>query len=148
MLRLFITSRFALLAVASLALPGCSGKTPAPDNTPKTETTADATSGAYKVNFRVDPNPPVGAKENNIHVNIEDSGGKPVSDAQVHVTVTMPAMPEKKMPEMKNAADLPWTGSDYSAPLQFSMAGGWNLEVEAKRGNEVLTTYKTHLEAK
>jgi len=83
-----------------------------------------------------------------MHVTVEDSSGKPVSDAQVHVTLTMPAMPEKKMPEMKNGADLPWTGSDYSAPVQVTMAGGWNVEVEAKRGAEVLGKHETRFDAK
>src|SRR5438128_1218856 len=103
-------SFFAILAVAVITLSGCGTKT---EEAPKTETPAPAAStpGQYKINFRVDPNPPVGAKENSIHVTVEDSGGKPVSDAQVHVTFTMPAMPEMKMPEMKNGADLPWTGS-------------------------------------
>jgi nitrogen fixation protein FixH len=83
-----------------------------------------------------------------VHVTVEDGAGKQVSDAQVRVTLTMPAMPEMKMPEMKNSADLPWTGSDYSAPVQVTMAGGWNVEVEAKRGSEVLGKYETRFEAK
>jgi hypothetical protein len=117
---------------------------------PPTDTSAPGTSasGAYKINLRIDPNPPAGAKENTMHVTVEDSAGKPVSDAQVHITLTMPAMPEMKMPEMKNGADLPWTGSEYSAPVQVTMAGGWNVEVEAKRGNEVLGKYETRIDAK
>ena len=136
---------FTVLAVTVIVLSGCGNNAPAPTDAPAPATSAP---GAYKINFRVDPNPPVGAKENTMHVTVEDSAGKPVSDAQVHVTLTMPAMPEMKMPEMKNAADLPWTGSDYSAPVQVTMAGGWNVEVEAKRGTEVLGKHETRLDAK
>jgi hypothetical protein len=97
---------------------------------------------------KVDPNPPAGGKENTIHVTVQDGSGKPVADAQVHLTLTMPAMPEMKMPEMKNTADLPWTGTDYSGPAQIMMAGGWTLDVEARRGSEVLAKDQTHLNAK
>jgi len=138
----------AILGVVALGLAGCGSNTSTPEKTSKTETPAANPAGGYKIAFRVDPNPPAGAKENAMHVTVEDSAGKSVSDAQVHVTLTMPPMPDKKMPEMKNGADLPWTGSDYSAPVQVTMAGGWKVEVEAKRGSEVLSKYETDIEAK
>ena len=134
-----------ILAVTVIALSACGNNAPAPTDTPAPAASAP---GAYKITFRVDPNPPAGAKENTMHVSVEDGAGKQVSDAQVRVTLTMPAMPEMKMPEMKNGADLPWTGSDYSAPVQVTMAGGWNVEVEAKRGSEVLGKYETRFDAK
>lgn len=109
---------------------------------------APAAGGAHTMNFRVEPDPPAGGKDNTVHVTVMDSTGKPVTDAEVHMTITMPAMPEMKMPEMKNAADLKWNGSDYSGPIQISMAGGWNVVVEAKRGNEVLATHKSSITAK
>jgi nitrogen fixation protein FixH len=96
----------------------------------------------------VEPDPPAGAKDNMVHVGIQDGSGKTVNDAQVHLTFTMPAMPEMKMPEMKNGADLTWNGTDYSATVPITMAGSWNVEVEAKRGGETLTKYETKLTAK
>jgi len=138
----------ATALAATLSLSACGEKSA---DAPKAEAVAPASTpatGSYKLNFRVDPNPPTGAKENAMHVTVEDSSGKPVADAQVHITLTMPAMPEMKMPEMKNGADLPWTGSDYSAPVQVTMKGGWNVEVEAKRSGEVLGKYETKLDGK
>ena len=137
---------FTITLAMSLVLAGCGSEAPKEPSAP-----ADApapSSGTSTIALRVDPNPPAGAKENTIHVTVQDASGKPISDAQVHMTLTMPANPAIKMAEMKNAADLPWTGSDYSGPVQIMMAGGWDVVVEAKRGNDVLATYKTHLEAK
>ena len=39
----------------------------------------------------------------------------------------MPAMPAMNMPEMRNNAELKWTGSEYTGPIQIMMAGGWNV---------------------
>jgi hypothetical protein len=107
-----------------------------------------ATSGAFKMTVKFDPDPPQGAKQNTIHVVLVDAAGKPVSDAQVRLAFTMPAMPAMNMPEMKNGAELKWTGSDYAGPIQILMAGGWNVAVEARRGNELLTTAQTHVNAR
>ena len=139
-----------MLSSAVLLLAACGGE-PAkePDAPAATPAPADSTAGgAHTITFRVDPDPPAGGKDNTVHVMVMDSTGKPVADAEVHMTITMPAMPEMKMPEMTNAADLKWNGSDYSGPIQISMAGGWNIVVEAKRGNEVLATHKSSISAK
>lgn len=108
-----------------------------------------ASGGAgYKLTFRIDPDPPQGAKQNTLHVTLTDPAGKPVSDAQVRLTFTMPAMPTMNMPEMRNGAELKWTGSDYSGPIQIIMAGGWNVGIEARRGNEILATTQTRINAR
>lgn len=134
----------AILAATGIALAACGSK---PSNEQSTAPVGNA-AGTYTIATRVEPNPPMGGKENTIHITVQDGTGKPVSDALVHLTLTMPAMPEMKMPEMKNSADLPWTGSDYSGPVQFMMAGGWTVDVEARRGGEVLAKYQTHLAAR
>ena len=139
-------SFLTVIGALGLVLSGC-GNTASNESTSPTAS-APPSSTDYKVSFRVDPDPPTGAKENSAHVTLLDGSGKPVSDAQVHVQFTMPAMPEMKMPEMSNGADLSWNGTDYSGPIQITMAGGWNVEVEAKRGGEVLTKYQTKLTAK
>ena len=137
---------FTIALAISLVLAGCGSESPKQPSAPPDAPAPS--SGTPTIALRVDPNPPAGAKDNTVHVTVQDTSGKPISDAQVHMTLTMPANPAVKMAEMKNAADLPWTGSDYSAPVQIMMAGGWDVVVEVKRGNEVLATYKTHLEAK
>jgi len=105
-------------------------------------------TSAYKLTFRIEPDPPQGAKQNTIHVALTDAAGKPISDAQVRLTFTMPAMPAMNMPEMKNGAELKWTGSDYTGPIQIIMAGGWNVGIEARRGNELLATTQAHINAR
>ncbi len=102
----------------------------------------------FKFTFRIDPDPPQGAKENTIHVTLTDPSGKPVSDAQVRLTFIMPAMPAMNMAEMRNTAELKWTGSEYTGPIQIMMAGGWNVAIEARRGNELLATAQAHVNAR
>jgi hypothetical protein len=123
-------SRIAILTIIGLlglVLSGCgnpqSNESATPPAAPSTPG-KPASSGDYKVSFRVDPDPPAGAKENTVLVTLQDGSGKPVSDAQVHVQFTMPAMPEMKMPEMSNGTDLSWNGTDYSGPIQVTMADG------------------------
>ena len=114
----------------------------------ETSTSAATPASAYKLTFKMEPDPPQGAKQNTIHVGLTDASGKAVSDAQVRLTFTMPAMPAMNMPEMKNGAELRWTGSEYTGPIQILTAGGWNVGIEARRGNEVLATSQTHINAR
>jgi RND family efflux transporter MFP subunit len=108
---------------------------------------APAASG-YKMTFRITPDPPRGSRENTLHVTLTDPAGKPVPDAQVRLTFTMPAMPAMNMPEMRNGAELKWTGAEYTGPISILMAGGWNVAIEARRGNEILATTQTHINAR
>jgi hypothetical protein len=114
------------------------------------ESSTPATPGGtgYRMTLRIDPDPPQGAKQNTLHVTLTDPSGKPVGDAQVRLTFTMPAMPAMNMPEMKNGAELKWTGSEYTGTIAIMMAGGWNVAVEARRGGAVLATTQTHINAR
>jgi hypothetical protein len=49
---------------------------------------------------------------------------------------------------MTNGAELKWTGSEYTGPIQIMMAGSWNVGIEARRGNEVLATSQVHVNAR
>jgi len=111
-------------------------------------TSAAPAGNGYKMTLRIDPDPPQGARQNTLHVTLTDPIGKPVRDAQVRLTFTMPAMPAMNMPEMRNGAELKWTGSEYTGPIEIMMAGGWNVAVEARRGNEVLATTQSHINAR
>jgi hypothetical protein len=132
-----------ILAATGIGLAGCGNK---PVNEQSAGPAGNST-GTYTISTRVEPDLPTGGKENTIHVTVQEGTGKAVSDAQVHLTFTMAAMPEMKMPEMKNTADLPWNGSDYAGPVQIMMAGNWTVDVEARRGGEVLAKYQMHLNA-
>ena len=111
-----------------------------------TETTPSAQSTA-KIIFSVEPNPPKGARDNTFHVTLEDSGGKPIPDADVTVTFVMPAMPSMSMPEMRASFKLPYTNGMYMGKGNIPMAGSWNVSVEAKHNGQVLAAYRTRLNA-
>ena len=100
-----------------------------------------------KITLAVDPNPPKGARDNMFHVTVLDANGKAVPDADVTVTLVMPAMPSMSMPEMRNSFKLPFTGGMYMGKGNVPMAGSWNVSVEAKRNGQVLATYRTRLNA-
>jgi len=107
--------------------------------------TESAAANDYKTAFRIDPDPPVGGKDHTIHVAVVDPAGKPVTDAQVRLTFIMPAMPAMGMPEIRNSAELKWDGKEFSGPFHISEAGSWNVLVEARRGNQSISVFRTSL---
>lgn len=110
---------------------------------------AEPAAGAtYSFTFRTSPEPPAPGKDNSAHVTVLDSSGKPVRDAEVRVTAVMPAMPSMGMPEMRDTADLRWVGSEYTGPLKVSMAGPWNVLVEARRNDQLIATYRTRFDVR
>jgi Cu(I)/Ag(I) efflux system membrane fusion protein len=100
-----------------------------------------------KLTFRSDPETPHSNSDATLHVILLDSLGKPVSDAQVKVTLVMPAMPAMGMGEMRAAADLIWKGSDYVGTIKVPTAGSWNVEVNAVRSGQLLGSYHARLNA-
>ena len=100
-----------------------------------------------KIACTVEPNPAKGAADNLFHVRLVDSAGKPITDAQVTVTLVMPAMPAMGMPEMRNSFQLPFVQGMYMGKGNVGMAGSWNLSVEARRNGQVIGTYRTLLKA-
>jgi len=102
---------------------------------------------SYSVTFRTAPAPPAAGQDNSAHVTVLDSSGKAVSDAQVRVIALMPAMPSMGMPEMRHSTDLSWRGSEYTGQLSVGMPGSWNVVVEARRGSQLLATYRTRFDA-
>jgi Cu(I)/Ag(I) efflux system membrane fusion protein len=105
------------------------------------------TVSQMKLTFRSDPETPRGNSDATLHVILLDSSGKPVSDAQVKVTLVMPAMPTMGMGEMRAAADLIWKGSDYVGTIKVPTAGSWNVEVNAVRSGQLLSSYHARLNA-
>ena len=102
---------------------------------------------SYSVTFRTAPAPPAAGQDNSAHATVLDSSGKAVSDAQVRVIALMPAMPSMGMPEMRHSTDLSWRGSEYTGQLSVGMPGSWNVVVEARRGSQLLATYRTRFDA-
>ena len=105
-------------------------------------------SAQFKVSFRSDPATPQGGTEATVHVSVKDAAGKPVTDAQVHVTLFMPAMPAMGMGEMREAATLTASDSEYAGRIKVPTPGTWTVTVEVNRGGQRLTNYRTSLNAK
>ncbi len=100
-----------------------------------------------KFTFRSDPETPRGNSHTTLHVTVLDASGKPVTDAQVKVTLIMPAMPAMGMGEMRAAGDLAWKGSDYVGTIKVPTAGSWNVDVNASRNGQLLGSYRARLNA-
>lgn len=135
------TSTFAMAALLAVAVLAHS--TAFTDDTGK-----KAGSAKYKVTFKTEPEPPKGAQENTFRVTVSDPKGQPVRDADVGVTLVMPAMPEMNMPEMKSSANLKWTGTEYTGKASIAMAGPWKVTVKVTRNGKVVALHKTDIEAK
>jgi Cu(I)/Ag(I) efflux system membrane fusion protein/cobalt-zinc-cadmium efflux system membrane fusion protein len=103
-----------------------------------------------RIEFNANPDPLKAGGDNTFEARVLDTDGKPVADAQVVLTFVMPAMPSMNMPEMKSTVALQWTPnrSMYVGTGHPSMAGTWNLIVEARRNNAVTATFHTHMGAR
>jgi len=107
-------------------------------------------SAAPAITYHVAPDPPRGGEDSRWQVTLMDRGGKPVPDAQVSVTVVMPAMPSMSMPEMRNSFDLRWnaTQQQYEGSGRIPMAGSWTVTITATKNGQALATTRGHLIAK
>jgi membrane fusion protein, copper/silver efflux system len=107
-----------------------------------------AEQSTARISFRVEPDPAKGGADNTFHIMLTGSDGNAVADAQVKVTLTMPAMPAMNMPEMRNSFDVPFIGGMYMGKGTVPMEGSWNVMVEASRNGKVIASHRTRLTAK
>ncbi len=91
-----------------------------------------------------------GGQENAFQARLTDAGGQPISDAQVTVTLVMPAMTSMNMPEMRNSFVLSWSAGQriYEGKGTVPMAGSWNTTVEAQKNGAVIASARMRLSAK
>jgi membrane fusion protein, copper/silver efflux system len=103
-----------------------------------------------KIAYHVEPEPAKGGADGLFTVTLADADGKPIPDAQVTVTLVMPAMPSMNMPEMRNSFDLRWDPGhqSYAGSGRVPMAGSWNVTVVATKNGQGLATTRGHLAAK
>lgn len=100
--------------------------------------TQQATGERLDITFRSQPDPPQSG-DNVFEVTVKGPDGQPVADAEVTVTLFMPAMPSMSMPAMKNEAKLPAVGNGvYRGAGQVMMAGRWDVTVTVSRDGERL----------
>jgi len=117
------------------------------EDSSKSSATASAEPSTVKLTLSVDPNPAKGGSDNMFHVSLTDLGGNAITDAQVTITLVMPAMPSMQMPEMRNSFAVPFAQGMYMGKGNVPMAGSWNVLVEAQRGGQSIATYRTRLSA-
>ena len=114
---------------------------------PVARSAANAKPATARVTFRTDPSPAKGGASNTIVVEVRDGSGKPITDAQVKVTLVMPAMPEMGMAEMRQSAELKWDEKQYSGNVTVPTTGTWNVTVEVNRDGQRVAVYRTTLRA-
>jgi nitrogen fixation protein FixH len=104
-------------------------------------------SAQFKVSFHSDPATPRGGAEVALRVSVQDAAGKSVTDAQVQVTLFMPAMPAMGMAEVRETATLTPMGSAYAGGIKVPTPGTWTVMVAVSRGGKLLTNYRSSLNA-
>ena len=106
---------------------------PAPGDAP-----AGVTGPRLDISFRVQPDPPR-AGENTFEVSVRDAEGQPVANADVTVTLFMPAMPSMNMPAMRSQAKLPPAGDGvYRGTADVMTPGRWDVTVDVGRDGQRL----------
>ncbi len=108
------------------------------------EYTAQKKAGDYVVDIKMDKDPPV-VGTNNVEIAITDKAGKPVTDAKVQMSASMPAMPG--MPAMENKGEAKLDGVKYKTKIDLSMGGSWNMNVRITVGGKT-TTVKFTVDAR
>lgn len=114
-------------------------------NSNKTEATA---SGDNAATLNIEIVEPKTAKvgSNEIRVAINDASGYPVTDAEVDMKLFMPPM--GNMAAMTSRATLKHRGKgEYSATVDFQMAGTWEATITVKRAGNVIGLKKTTIAA-
>ena len=105
---------------------------------PSAAQTAAKAAPAKKLDIAFTSSPkPTKIGENTFEVIVKDAAGKPVTDADVSVLLTMPAMPAMKMPAMRNEVKLKHAGAGkYTGTGQVMMTGLWTVTVSVRQNGE------------
>ena len=90
-------------------------------------------AGEYDVEVKIDRNPPV-VGDNLVKIEVKDASGNYTRDAKVVVEYSMPAM--SGMPAMNYKADADLKGDAYTAKMNLSMAGSWNVAIKIVRAGK------------
>jgi membrane fusion protein, copper/silver efflux system len=93
---------------------------------------------AFDVTFRTEPDPPRPG-ENTVLVTVKDSNGQPITDAAVHVVLSMPPMPSMNMPAARSDTKLVASGGGlYRGTAEIMIPGRWNVTVNVARAGTQL----------
>ena len=124
----FLIDSQAHLGSGMSGLYGGSKEFAATQQAPSSSTNASAEASSPKIDIHSDPNPMKAGEDNQFHVTLTDTGGKPIADARVTVTLIMPAMPSMGMPEMKSSFELPWMAAHQMYMGKGQPADGRNVD--------------------
>src|SRR5918998_6287396 len=93
--------------------------------------TLAAQTGVATVTLSTTPNP-LGLGQNRFDVTVTDAKGQPVTNAEVALSLVMPADPKTKHPEMRTEGKLNnFGGGKYNGVTMVTMAGTGNMTVTA-----------------
>jgi hypothetical protein len=87
----------------------------------------------YEVAVKLDKRPPVQG-DNPMEIEIKDTRGKSIADAQVLVNYYMPPMP--RMAPMNYKTDAQFSGGKYKTTMNIIMSGPWVIRVLITRGGK------------
>ncbi len=74
---------------------------------------------------------------NKLNIFISDSDSKPVKNAKIKLSYSMP--PKGNMPPMKYTSRAKLNGEQYDAKVNFSMKGAWDVMIYIKRPEKPLS---------
>ena len=95
-------------------------------------------TSSIDISFRALADPPK-TGDNTFEAAIKDKAGQPVTDAEVSVTLFMPAMPAMNMPAKRSETKLPHAGGGvYRGTGQVLISGRWEATVTVNRGGQRL----------
>jgi Cu(I)/Ag(I) efflux system membrane fusion protein len=104
-----------------------------------------AAAAGLRFTIGVTPDPPR-TGENVLEVRLTDVAGHPVSDADIDLVLSMPAMPLMNMPAMRSEARLTHLKEGrYTGRASISMGGRWDVTITARREGRLLGSTHTTL---
>jgi hypothetical protein len=136
--------KLILMALLSLVLTGCTQQQPQQPSSESQTPATGAADGPARLQVRIEPQQPKSGKEAKLVVELHDAQGNPISGAEVKTTAVMKM---EGMGDMRESATLKWTGSRYEGAVKPSMAGDWEVTVEAIKGGKAVATQKTMMKA-
>ena len=99
--------------------------------------TAKQTSGTLIISLTLNPYPASVGRSTDFDVTLTDAKGQSIDDASISLDLTMPSM---WMPPNQLASEFVSNGK-YHANGQFTMRGGWRIEVIITRGSETQSVF-------
>jgi hypothetical protein len=103
-------------------------------------------AGKFEIKLTTQPDPPkVG--ENTFRIKVVDASGSPIADAEVEVSLFMPAM--AGMPPMSSRAKLSSKGGgEYAGKVQVQTPGTWQVTVYVRRKGQLLGSTQLNINAR